>query len=215
MLAREPRASPFGGLGAEPFFEVASVPTLAALAEHYGLSWFDCAVTLIALAPEVDVRYERLYAYLQDDIARRRPTVDLILNLLCPTAAERLDFRSHFSPNGVLVRHKLIRVLPDPNAPHAGLLAWGVKLDEQISRELLGTSTFDSRLSELCEVRTYEIDLAALPLEPEVIEGLRRLAMESRTGARPLRIALSGPGLPLKLRTAEAIAGELSRPLLT
>jgi AAA+ superfamily predicted ATPase len=52
-------------------------------------------------------------------------------------------------------------------------------------------------------------------LEPEVIEGLRRLAMESRAGARPLRIALSGPGLPLKLRAAEAIAGELSRPLLT
>ena len=27
-----------------------------------------------ALAPEIDLRYERLYAYLQDDVTRRRPT---------------------------------------------------------------------------------------------------------------------------------------------
>lgn len=206
--------SPFGDVGAEPFFQVADVPPLASLAERYGLSWFDCAVILIALAPEMDLRYERLYAYLQDDVARRRPTVDLILNLLCPSAAERLDFRACFAPDAVLVRHRLIRIKPDPNSAESGLLAWNIKLDEQIARELLGTGSLDPRLTDLCSVRTHDIDLASLPLEPELIEGLWRLTTESRTASRPLRICLSGPALPLKLRIAEAVAGELGRTLL-
>src|SRR5687767_401834 len=45
-----------------------------ALAAEYGLSSFDLDVLLIALAPELDLRYERLYGYLQDDITRRRAT---------------------------------------------------------------------------------------------------------------------------------------------
>jgi hypothetical protein len=215
IARREAGVSPFGDVGAEPFFQVHDVPPLASLAERYGLSWFDCAVILIALAPEADLRYERLYAYLQDDVARRRPTVDLILNLLCPSAPERLDFRVHFAPNAVLLRHRLIRVTSDPNSQEAGLLASSVKLDEQITRELLDTASLDSRLGEVCALRTHAIELASLPLEPELIEGLRRLAMDSRTGTHPLRICLNGPELPLRLRIAEAIAGELGRPLLT
>ena len=41
---------------------------------------------LIALAPEIDPRYERLYAYLQDDVTRKRPSIDLTLNLLPATS---------------------------------------------------------------------------------------------------------------------------------
>lgn len=40
---------------------------------------------LICLAPELDLRYEKLYAYLQDDVTKKRPTVELALNLLSPS----------------------------------------------------------------------------------------------------------------------------------
>jgi len=215
MLAREVGASPYSEIGAEQFFEVAAVPPLAALAERCKLSWFDCAIILIAIAPEVDLRYERLYAYLQDDVSRRRATVDLILNLLCPTATDRMDLRSHFAPDSILVRQRLIRVAADPNQPNCGLLACTVKIDEQVARELIESWSLDSRLGDLCECSTHELDLAALPLEPETAEGLHRFAMESRVGLRPLRIHLVGQPLPWKFRIAQAIASELARPLLT
>src|SRR6266545_3448125 len=50
-----------------PLLEVigADAP-LARLARAYELSAFDLDVILIALAPELDLRYERLYAFLQD-----------------------------------------------------------------------------------------------------------------------------------------------------
>ena len=56
------------------------------LKQTFGLSEFDLDLILIALAPEIDLGYERLYAYLQDDVTRRRSSVDLALNLLCPSA---------------------------------------------------------------------------------------------------------------------------------
>ena len=43
-------------------------PELAWLADAYGLSDFDLDVVLLAFAPEVDLRYERVYAFLQDDV---------------------------------------------------------------------------------------------------------------------------------------------------
>lgn len=213
LLTREPVNSPFGDLGEAPFFSIEEAPRLQKIAERYRLSWFDCAVLLIALAPEIDVRYERLYAYLQDDVSRRRPTVDLVLNLLCPTADERIEFRSHFAPDAPLLRHRLIQLAPDNSQAMPSLISHGIKIDEQIVRELLGSRDEDSRLSRFCRFVTSAIDLASLPLEPPTAEGLRRLLF-TRPAADALRICLLGSELPLKQRTAEAIAASLSRPLL-
>src|SRR5271163_2947803 len=45
---------------------VQDCPSLKRLQELYSLSPFDLSVLVVALAPEVDLKYERLYAYLQD-----------------------------------------------------------------------------------------------------------------------------------------------------
>jgi ATP-dependent 26S proteasome regulatory subunit len=52
------------------------------LAAAFGLDRFDVDTLLVCLAPALDLRYERLYAYLQDDVTRKRPTVSLVLDLL-------------------------------------------------------------------------------------------------------------------------------------
>ena len=70
-----------------------AAPAWAWLRREYGLSDLDLDVVLVALGPEVDLRYERLYGYLQDDVTRRRPTVDLVLDLLARTRADRLAAR--------------------------------------------------------------------------------------------------------------------------
>ena len=47
------------------------------LKEAFDLPAFDMDMLLLAFAPELDLRYERLYAYLQDDVTKKRPTIDL------------------------------------------------------------------------------------------------------------------------------------------
>jgi hypothetical protein len=82
MLDREP------GI---PLFEIeqplSELPEFSSrlylLQQQFNLTDFDLDLVLIALAPEIDRRYERIYAYLQDDVTRKYPSVDLAFNLLC------------------------------------------------------------------------------------------------------------------------------------
>src|SRR5215469_1474806 len=63
---------------------------LGKVEDLFGLTPFDLNSLLICLAPELDLRYERLYAYLQDDVTKRRVGIDLVLNLLCPSFEAKL-----------------------------------------------------------------------------------------------------------------------------
>ena len=54
---------------------------LRRLARSFRLEEIDIELLLIAIAPDVDVRFERLYGYLQDDVSRRRASVGLGIEL--------------------------------------------------------------------------------------------------------------------------------------
>ena len=77
---------------------------LPALARLFALSTWELGAVVVCLAPELRRKYDRLYAYLQDDITRKRPSVDLVLELLCPTEAQRLVARRRFADTAPLLR---------------------------------------------------------------------------------------------------------------
>jgi len=79
------------------------------LRDTVGLTDVELDVLLIALAPEADLRYERLYGYLQDDVNRRRPTVDLVLDLVSSSAGEKLARRALFAADAPLLDRLLLR----------------------------------------------------------------------------------------------------------
>src|SRR5215472_2613844 len=80
------------------------------LAGSCGLSPAEVDVLLIALAPELEPRYETLYAYLQNDVTRKRPTVDLSLNLICRTEQEKVQARDMFSPDCPLLHFGIVEL---------------------------------------------------------------------------------------------------------
>lgn len=69
---------------------------LARLATMFSLDPLDIDILLVCLAAELDTRYEKLYAYLQDDVTRTRPSIDLVLALLVPDPMQRIAAREHF-----------------------------------------------------------------------------------------------------------------------
>src|SRR5258705_2649870 len=120
LLNREPGELVFPlneDLFGEPLFKQSdnSNSQLAWLAQEYDLSPFDLDLILIALATELDLRYERIFAYLQDDITCKRPCVDLALSLLCPSASARQVNRARLSADAPLIKSELLRLLPDPD----------------------------------------------------------------------------------------------------
>jgi AAA+ superfamily predicted ATPase len=218
LLTHEPAAPAFLEAGFVPV-EPAGIAAddhspLLALGRAFGLSTFDLDVVLIALAPEIDLRYERLFAYLQDDVARRRPSVDLTLNLLCGTAAEKLARRAHFAPDAPLVGQRLVHLVADPHQPQPPLLAQYLKLDEQTVRLLLGEDGLDSRLTPFCQLVEQGGAMRELPLGDEPKEALWALTHQARAAGRPLRVYFHGPPGSAKRATAESLAGEPGAPLL-
>src|SRR5438093_1688727 len=124
----------------------------ARLAEMYELDGFELDTIAVALAPELDLRYERLYGYLQDDVTRKRPTVDLVLDLICPSPSEKLARRTAFACEAALVRNLLVRIVADPAHVDPPLLAHFVKLDEQVVNLLLGQDATHPRLAAFSRI---------------------------------------------------------------
>ena len=45
------------------------------LSELFGLDSFEIDILLIGLVPELDLKYEKLYSYLQNDVTKKKPTI--------------------------------------------------------------------------------------------------------------------------------------------
>ncbi len=176
------------------------------LMRGFGLDAFDLDVLLLALAPEVDARYGRCYAYLQDDVSCRQPTVALALDLLCESAAERLARRQRFDPAAPLRAHGALAVVSEAGSLLGGVLT----VEPALTRRLLGATTPDSRLDDGLRPVAVAADAAAELLDPGARAALRRAA------GWPLPVALRLDGPPAAPRDAAAalLAAELGRPLL-
>lgn len=107
------------------------------LKTRFELSEFECEALFIALAPELDLRYQTLYAYAQNDVTRKAPTVDLILKLLCSTREEQWSSRRAFSESASLLQNCLLEFAAEG---HDGqpLLAKGLTVPQRIASFLLG-----------------------------------------------------------------------------
>ena len=217
LLAREPgRPQLYSATPESPGFSpdnAANGDRLAWLADTLGLEGFDLDVILIALAPEIDVRYERLYAFLQDDVTRKLPTVDLVLHLLCASAHDRLDRRRHFTPEAPLVHHRVLYLVSDSHGPQSSFLSHFLKLDEQIVNFLLYQDCLDSRLASACEVLPPAGAPVDLSLSPEAAS-LPLLVAQAWESHRPLRLHFQGPPGAGKRQTAAALAEGIGADLL-
>ena len=84
------------------------------------------------IACEIDPKYEKIYAFLQDDVTRKWPTVGLALGLLCTGPAVRLERLGSFAPTGRLARYGLIVMIPDGPGHQTPLPARGFRVDEAV-----------------------------------------------------------------------------------
>ncbi len=116
-----------------------NAPRLWALCQAFGLDRFEQDVLLLCLAPALDTRYGRLYAFLQDDVTRKSPTADLAMNLLCPPGAARLPFLLRFSDQAPLFRHALLQRAEPEAGTGTPVLSASLAVDHTVVAWLLGS----------------------------------------------------------------------------
>ncbi len=81
----------------------------ARLCNDLMLTTVETNLLLLALALELDPKYATLIAYLNNDAARRAPTVQLAMRLFGGTDEENLAVRGALSPQSTLVREGLLQ----------------------------------------------------------------------------------------------------------
>lgn len=116
---------------------------LDGLAARFGLSPLDLDLLLVAVAPDLDARFERLYGYLNDDLMRRRPTVGLALELCGLAGASSARFR--LGPGAPLVAGGLVEVTEPERPPLSRVLV----VPDRVTAHLLGDARPDARLAGL------------------------------------------------------------------
>lgn len=107
---------------------------LRRLARTFGCDQHDLTLLLVAMAPELDSRFERLFAYLHDDVTRRRPSAGLALRL---SGLGILQGRVRLGPAGPLVAGGLLLV-EDADAP---FLTRPLRVPDRVTNHLLGDDT--------------------------------------------------------------------------
>jgi SpoVK/Ycf46/Vps4 family AAA+-type ATPase len=156
-----------------------SLPRLARLFE---LSPFDVDTLLICLAPELDVKYEKLYAYLQNDVTRKYPSVDLILNLCCRSLDEKLQARTRLLPQSPLVRNFLIASASETE--QTSLLSRPLRIDGRVLNYLLEANAADERIDSFARVVVPQVDFTRVLLSPELKNRLATCFQEELGKAR-------------------------------
>ncbi|MDH5696623.1 MAG: hypothetical protein OEZ00_08525, partial [Dehalococcoidia bacterium] len=131
-------ASPPGISGEKLSLHQGQLLRLPVLQRLFQLSAFEIDALLVCILPELDLRYQKLYGYLQDDITKKSPTVDLLLHLLCESFEQRAIARRAFLPEAPLMKYHLLRLHNDYIPGRTPLPAESLQIDERITGYLLG-----------------------------------------------------------------------------
>jgi ATPase family associated with various cellular activities (AAA) len=166
---------------------------LRRLARSFGLDDYDVELLLIALAPDLDPRFERFYAYLHDDVSRRRASTGLALEL-CSSGLGGIVGRNRVNPLSPLVGGGLLLV-EEPERP---FLTRSLRVADRVASHLVGDDDPDPIVASLA-APWVEADLGDLePLVRALRSGVRLCYLRERTGAAGQTLgvtALSRAGL--------------------
>ena len=159
---------------------------LRQLARAAELSETDVELLVIALLPDLDSRFERLYAYLNDDVTRRRASAGLALQLAGRSAMSAAA-RGRLEPSRPLLSSGLLSI-EDSDRP---FLTRALRVPDRVAAHLLGDDAVDPRLAPLIEPVVGWSDPTADQLARALTSGVRFVYLHERLAGTGNALAVS------------------------
>lgn len=185
------------------------------LTARLGLSETERRALIVCLAPELDRKYDRVYAYLQDDLARQRPSVDLVARLVAGTRHGRWRALRTLSPHGLLLRSGMLQTVEDPTSPSgSSALAQMLQVAAVVVGHVLGDSRPDLSLAGVARLVAPAPGSGQTREDRVRVARLVRLVGRHDVGAGGLVVHLHGPYGAGQADTARALAGALGTSLI-
>ncbi|MEM6713919.1 MAG: AAA family ATPase [Cyanobacteria bacterium P01_C01_bin.147] len=138
---------------------------LPLLRDRLQLSEVEKNIVLMAIAPEINRRYGRLYDYLQEEEGALAdlPTVDLCLRLLCRNDQDWQQARSRLTAHHSLVNRGLLEWIGDEEGT---LLSQQVRVSDKLANFLLANHPTEKALDSLLPEATLEGDIDLIAPQP-------------------------------------------------
>jgi hypothetical protein len=185
------------------------------LVQIFTLNSFELDAFLICLAPALDLRYERLYGFLQDNVTLKQASVNLILSLLCSQVEQRFEQFACFQPNAPLFKHHLLEWGDEKSNSSGNLLSRLIKVDPAIASWLLGRYHPTALLGSTARLEwPVEDDTDAL-LAAKLDEQFNLTAATACKDYPPALLGFFGPDLPAQHSAARQLALKLGCPLFS
>ncbi len=187
-------------------------PSFSRLTQLCGLGDVEAGLVLIALAPELDIRYETIYAYLQDDATRKRPGAAMALSLIGRSFEERIAISRSLAPSAPLIRLRLLELAEDVHDRRPTLIRKFLKLDNSVLRFLLDQPPVSGIGVKVVQPAADAREPSVSSRTRETLKALLRALDRWPAGGNILHL-LGRAEAPLE-EVANAIGWGLRRPLL-
>lgn len=195
-------------------------PRLLLLAERFQLTEVEVQLLLLALAPEVDLRYHSLLAELQPETGARRPTMALATALLAWSDEERRVLWRALTADAPLLRQRLLEFCVEEAGPMTPRPAYQLRVEPRVLAYLCEEDTLPAPL--LGRVRVHasaapeQCAAAVSLLDPVIRRRLEALLLEatSSEGSGALLVYLEGVSRLHREALLALLAGASERPVL-
>ena len=184
---------------------------LLQLRDWFSLSSFELDLLVMCIAPELELHYQTLYAYIQNDVNKKLPTPDLALKLHTNKITERIFHQTDFSFERPLIKYQLIKFQTESQG-ELPLISQQIKTDVRIINFLLAKDQIDPDLQAFTSYSNQKLCLSQLALDCDLKARLEHIIpILKNKDALIVFQGLEGVG---KQSAATAICTHLKFPLL-
>jgi len=181
-------------------------PRWSHVVAEFSLTPFELDALILAVAPELDRKYQTIYAYLNDDVAKKWATRDLALRLFAsewpPDAA-----RASLSAEGILLSSGLLQVTGDSHY----WLTGGFVSAEPVTHFLSGVAALGGRRSPAFVTGWPALDWFGIGVAGDACDAMCRVPL---LDGAPI-VIMEGRDGSGRRRAAAALATQLDSPLVT
>ena len=187
------------------------------LCARCGLSSLDREVLLIALSPEVDRRYRRVYSYLHDDFTRGIPSVGLIVDILAPLlgTSDRLGLLSRFEAGSPLIEQGLLELMVARSDDTKPLSQRHLRVSDATAGWLLGVPRMSDRVADRARFGGVPAKPPPHLMPAGAPDRLAKIADNIRASKREVSVFLVGKELPACRAAAEHLCALMGAPVVT
>ncbi|MCA9521500.1 MAG: ATP-binding protein [Myxococcales bacterium] len=146
---------------------------LPILMHRFSLHPMELKVLLLGLAVDLDQNFKRIFAFVQNNVYKENPSVELITRLLAFTPEERILCRRIFAPDAALRRNNLIMF--KSVAIETPLLTEEYVVSRNVVNFVLGSVWLEDDTRYFAAIRTPEADVGSTYVPPMVMAGIERI----------------------------------------